>query len=202
MTARSPELAHRFFTNLGRVRNLIVCHAALQPLASPGADDVLRAAVVLLHATLEDLLREAEGMAMRADPANPKWALRWPGGKEREGLAALAPFVGQSTAEVFEAAIAEHLEQRTYNDFTQIVGALRALGIPTDGWAAALQVDLNLMTRRRHAIAHRADQVVDRSTGAAWVPAISPDHIALWLTAVEAVGQRVIDPHSTTRNPS
>ena len=201
MTARAPELARRFHTNLGRVRNLLACHEALQQTVAPDPDDVLRAAVVLLHATLEDLLREAERLAMRADPANPKWTLRWPGGKDREGLGVLAAFLGQSTADVFELAITEHLELRTYNDFTQIVGALRGLGISTDGWAAGLQVDLNLMTRRRHAIAHRADQVVDPNTGAAWVPAISKDHIALWLSAVEAVGQRVLDHLSATRSP-
>jgi hypothetical protein len=200
MSARSPELARRFFTNLGRVRNLIDCHAALQPLAPPGADDVLRAAVVLLHATLEDLLREAEGMALRADPALRARALTLPDGLERFTMAELAPFLGSTVADLFEQSVARYLNQRTYSNIGQIAAVLRDLGLRTDPWLKSLAPPLDQMTSRRHLIAHYADQTVDASGRTLQRP-IHPAVLAPWIVAVEHIGDRVI-AHLGTQPPA
>ena len=60
-----PEIEHRFADNLTRVESLVAAYdtqvaarGAAGRVAVPTAD-LLRAAVVFLHATLEDLLRSA-----------------------------------------------------------------------------------------------------------------------------------------------
>ena len=64
------EVAGRFDLNLARVAKLAHGSEALRPLL-PGAgtalaDDMLRSAVVLLHATLEDLLQSVAEVRLRA----------------------------------------------------------------------------------------------------------------------------------------
>ena len=49
--------AGRFRENLNRVRSLVAASASMTKEARDTGDDILRAAIVLLHATLEDMLR-------------------------------------------------------------------------------------------------------------------------------------------------
>jgi len=67
------EIELRFRANLARVDDLIDLYETIA-LVVPGkkltkASDILRAAVVLLHATLKDLLRSLAGWKLPASPA-------------------------------------------------------------------------------------------------------------------------------------
>lgn len=202
------DIAGRFRANLSRVRGLAM---AVNPAASGGSSapalapgvrsDMLRAAVILLHAALEDLLRSVEGRWWRTaalpenlrgltlvHPVHPPSSR--PG--EKFHLGDLSPWRGRTVDEVFEHAIASHLDHTTYNDVAQVRACMDKVGMDRQTWHGLDIGGLEAMIKRRHKIAHRADVGFSPTPGPALPQSIEHDEVSHWIDIVDRLGQRVL----------
>lgn len=127
--------------------------------------DIVRAAVLFLHATLEDLLRSSEELRFPSAPAKAFDRIRWvlPGAtkdeerlSERLSLTEFAAFRGQTVNEVLMRAFQRHHEQSNYNNENDVVGAIQRMGLEVEAYREFLP-ELQALMKRRHEIAHRAD---------------------------------------------
>ena len=152
----------RFDENLGRVRRIVGFYDAIG--GGPGrrpveVSDLLRAAVVLLHATFEDALR---GLAEWKLPAAPGSAfadvpLAGMKGKTRFDLSDLAAHRGRSVSDVIAESVAGYLDRSSFNNLGEVKALLGKIGIDpamVDPFARSLVA----MMSRRHWIVHRVDR--------------------------------------------
>ena len=125
------EAAERFNENIARVRNLQAVYKRY--LQRPGsgrrsalASDVLRSAVVLLHASLEELLRSL--LMDRLPGADedminevPLTGLSKNARAEKFFLGKLIPFRAEKVQDVFDKSIAEYLDTVSFNNVGDII---------------------------------------------------------------------------------
>lgn len=190
-----------FQVNLVRCRNLLVVYDKLAP-GGPGSPsivrvDVLRSAIVLLHASLEDIVRSASerllpfrGPDVLSELAFPDSAER---GKTKFSLGDLHPYRGQSVDEVIRAAVVSSLQRSNYNSVAEIAAALRRIGLDA-GLLDPDQASLEAFLRRRHLIVHRADvnPFRARKRGVRFTQHLSKATAEQWLTIVSNIGSRII----------
>lgn len=192
------EAIRRLSVNLSRVDSLLQSYHELagtgRGRASVQHVDILRAAVVLLHASLEDLLRSLEvaridqqvrdGVGLERIRFTLGDDLR----KEELSLSELARAHRDKTVrDVIHLALERELATRTYNNMSDVVEALRRLNLDKTK-VSALGAPLNAMMRRRHHIAHRADR--NDSSGRGHHPALplSANTVRGWLDNIRQVG--------------
>ncbi len=155
MAAIRDEIRVRFRDNLGRVRNLVELYSTSSGRGrgrrNVPESDILRAAVVLLHATLEDLLRSlAEWKLPAAKPeVFAEIALVGTKGRTKFGLQELADFRGKTVDEIIADSVKEHLERTSYNHPGDVKNTLGNIGVvlKIDDDDAA---ELAAMMSRRH----------------------------------------------------
>jgi hypothetical protein len=197
MKAIREEIGVRFHVNLSRMRSRVALNTS-SPRKGLGRrpvqdSDLLRSAVVLLHAALEDLLRSlAEWKLPTARPEIfAEVPLAGTRGKIRFGLQDLAGFRGQSVGDIISQSIKEHLERSNFNHPGDIKAVLESIGLDPriiDPVAA----ELAAMMSRRHWIAHRVDWHQDKERGRHQVKSLSNLTVTRWLVAVENFGQEVL----------
>ncbi|MGM0578380.1 MAG: hypothetical protein ACQEXJ_21830 [Myxococcota bacterium] len=135
--ATRDAIVDNFSSNLARVQSLLDVHDAI---GTPGPGrrttaqtDVLRAAVVLLHASLEDLLRSSSEQLLPGAEPHVLSEIGLPRGDgtsvERFRLGELARFRGDRVDDVIRAAVMAKLERSNYNNVNQVAGALDGLGV-------------------------------------------------------------------------
>lgn len=191
----------RFRDNLDRVRGLIaICEQSADSEAPTATDlsDVLRAAIVFLHATLEDVVRSVvewrlphcdaealDGVPLQGEPS-PKLT-----------LAQLSRHRGAMVDDVIRASVIAHLEKSNYNDPSQVVAALQRVGLDPHRLGPHLGLVATMM-KRRHWIVHRADRDVDprRRTHAA--RPIDKSFVHQMMNAVDSLCTAVIDQLPST----
>jgi hypothetical protein len=197
VTAIHEEIRNRFQSNLARVRNILAVY-----LSGPGKGrgrrgvqetDLLRAAVVLLHATLEDLLRSlAEWKLPMASPESlAEIPLAGTKRGTRVGLQELAGFRGRTVDEVIADSVKEHLEKSNDNHPGDVKSTLEQIGLDpriVDGYSA----ELAAMMTRRHWIAHRADRNTRRGAGHHPTKSLPSLAVSRWIDAVEQFGQDIL----------
>lgn len=199
MTAAStnPSIGKRFRDNLGRVNTLIQSATVRRGRPSPSDADRLRAAVVFLHATLEDLLRSNLEERWHLAPADKLSELRFPRPgsdkpKDKLSVAELAEHRGRTVSEVIQEAAAEHLKTRTFNHPGDIQTALDQAGY--DNGQSLLnpyRANLAAMMSRRHHIVHRADRNEVSGRGQHNERPISRQTLTVWYTAVADFGKEL-----------
>lgn len=202
------DIDQRFRANIARVRGLVT---TFESLAGKGrgrstvADaDVLRAAVVFLHATPEDLLRSSEELRLpiaKAEafrrPGSPgdSWLhLPEPGddkGKMKFTMVDLARFRGQTVDAIFEQAVDRYLTISNYNNVGDIKTTLDRTNLIT-AWMDSDALRLSAMMARRHWIAHRADVNQKRGSGQHAAKHIAKQDVLNWVACVESLGERVL----------
>ncbi len=166
---------------------------ALGTLEEVGAElhfsDILRAAVVLVHATLEDYLRSTAATLLPfADESTlntiPLVGVGSSGRAEKFLLGRLAPHRGKTVFDLIRESVDECLSTATYNDTTQISSLLVSLGAKVEK-VEHLFPQLDKFVRRRHQIVHRADKAPPRVDALEQVESITPDQVREWITAVK-----------------
>jgi hypothetical protein len=168
--AIQDEIHDRFHDNLERVRGLVESYESSGRRGSGRRSvketDLLRAAVVFLHATLEDLLRGlCEWKMPSANPdAFSDIPLVGTRGKTRFGLTELAGLRGRTVDEIITESVTEFLEKETYNHPGDIKAALEMIGIDAK-IVNKYSRPLAAIMSRRHWIAHRADRKRFRRPG-------------------------------------
>jgi hypothetical protein len=126
------EMQSRLDQNLDRVQSLVELYER-QAGSGPGRRgvkdaDLLRAAVVFLHATLEDLLRTL--LARRWPLTNmaellDKIPFAWK--KDKLSLSELVPHRDRKVSEIIEDAVESYLETSNFNNVGDVKEALRLL---------------------------------------------------------------------------
>lgn len=193
------QIGERFSQNIARVRNLVDVYETY--LAGPGPGrrghaktDVLRAATVLLHASVEDLLRSLAYWKLPqagADVLNQiplvsvAPATRFP-------LGALAAHRGQTVDDVITASVNGYLERSNYNNTDEVAAFLRSIGVEVarvKGWFSTLDE----LMKRRHQIVHRADRDEAGGRGRYAVRSIGRNKVREWIDTAEGFGNAVLD---------
>jgi hypothetical protein len=197
MTTLADIIRERFEENLDRIRNLVGVYTSNagigQGRRTVSDTDILRAAVVLLHATLEDLLRSlAEWKLPTAEPAVfSDLPFAGASGRTKFGLHELAQFRGQTVDEVIAKSVSQYLEKSSYNHVGDIKGILERIGM--DATMDKRQAgDLAALMSRRHWIAHRVDRNPKSGSGHHPVKSISSQSLSKWIDAVELFGHGVL----------
>lgn len=154
----------RFGENVGRVTNLIRLYDNLGGGARgrrpTHATDVLRSAVVLLHASLEEFLRAVarEGLVYGTEKALDRVPLAGQGRSTKPfSLSRLQKFRDKTVDQLLTASIDAYLEYETYNNVEQIHKLLAGVRLDPKNldcdWAS-----IGRMMARRHKVVHEADR--------------------------------------------
>lgn len=197
----SDDIDDRLRRNLARVDNLVAVYeerARARPGRSGVLDgDLLRAAIVFLHATLEDAVRSVltacwplatDAELFRRVP------FVLPDGHRPEKLSVgeLAQHLRAKTvAEVVTDAVEGVLARASFNDIDDLVLALRRAGIDPallDPHAAVVYV----VMQRRHWVVHRADRNIRSGRGHHEARSVRLADFRRWRVHVEALCRAII----------
>lgn len=150
-----------FLANARRAVNLYEL-AKETPQEKPVRDDILRSAVVLLHASVEEMLRSVAGWYLPkcgedalnriplADSLDPLRA-------EKFFLGKLLSHRGKTVDDLISESIHRHVERRTFSDTTEIVGLFETVGFEVDDELKKILPEIGALISRRHQVVHRAD---------------------------------------------
>ncbi|MFO7566056.1 MAG: hypothetical protein R6X02_25655 [Enhygromyxa sp.] len=199
------EIRQRLASNLARVERLISASDGFGSDAESDLikSDMLRAAVVFLHATLEDLLRS--GLELQLPRARPEQL----GGilfvveddrgetrkREKLSLTELTQYRGQTVDDTIKDVVVKHLDRSNFNNIEEIGAATRRMGISglrelgLDHHAE----DLIALTSRRHWIVHRVDRNPRPSAEEPETREIRVSTVTVWKNCVEAVCAGILD---------
>lgn len=196
-----PRIEQKLKDNIGRVRNMVKIYDDHLKGSGSGRrghlqTDVLRAATVFLHASLEDLLRSLSywklPLADRetidkvpivgSNGSSPKKFL----------LGELVEHRNKKIDELIKESVDEYLERSNYNNTGEIAALMPAIGVQVKNISAEFKILEELMARR-HQIVHRAD--IDESGGAGnhKVKSIGVTQVHKWIESVESFGITLLD---------
>lgn len=150
--------------NLERVENLVSLYGDPRPGRQKVKDtDVLRAALVLLHASMEDYLRALLGWKVETFDEDTLNRYGFPNGTKRPPtkitLGELSAHKGKSVDDLISEAVKGHLEEfQSFNDLGEVKRALVQCGIGQATVDAHNFGELPVMILRRHNIVHKADR--------------------------------------------
>lgn len=187
------QTTERLNRNIDRVRNLAGLYQAEgQGRRGVRDTDVLRAAVVLLHAGMEDYLRSL--LIWKVDGFGPdvlkdyrlQLGDEW---KEKVALPDLHALRGKSVDEVIADSVRAQIRKyQTFSDIGAVRKALDRCGIERDRVQEQDFDHLRIMIERRHQIVHHADRDDDaQGRGNHRTRSIGRGHMNNYLVAVEAL---------------
>lgn len=194
------KLTQTLKENLARVESLVSTYESHPDAQGRGRKDaavldILRAAVVLLHASLEDVLR---GVAAWKLPVAPKAVvddiplIGAPSATKRLPLGDLAAHRGKSIDSLIEASVESYLQRSNYNNTGEIAKLMDGVGIDISKVNGRF-ADLEDMMQRRHQIVHRADRKSQVSgSGDHTVRAINKHTVRTWAAAVQQFGNDLL----------
>lgn len=192
------QIESRFDQNLRRVENLIKTYVSTR---GPGRgrrdvsrNDILRAAVVFLHATLEDLVRSLEQWKLPAANDTILNAVPLAGSEGRPEkflLGRLAGHRGKTVDELINESVREYLAQSNYGNVEEVARTLTRIGLDVAKVKPHFP-RLSEMMARRHNIVHRADENPASGSGQHRAKAISPTGIQPWIDAVRGFGKDLL----------
>lgn len=184
-------IAQRIEDNLARVDNLITIYETFlagrgQGRRGSNKTDLLRAAIVLLHASLEDFLR---GLAAWKLPLAERRVIDGiplvgigPNAK-KFSLGELTAHRGKYVDDVIRESVDKHLEDSNYNDTTQICSLLEDIGVDSSLVNSEF-TSLQEMIERRHQIVHRADRDERGGSGSHKVRSLGRKKVRIWVKSV------------------
>lgn len=186
------EISNTFDYNLERVDNLLNVYKAATN--GPGrkhthSSDVLRASVVLLHATLEDYLRNLLlwKLPEATQDVLKKIPLKYDIDKSKHSFdfGDLFDHKEKTVDSVLRESIAFHLNAASFNDTREISNRLTQINCIVTPLISSTYSDLTEMIKRRHHIVHQADR--NRSAGRGQQKYISLNHqsVVRWRKSVE-----------------
>ena len=160
--------------------------------------DLLRASVIFLHASLEEVLR---GVALLTWHQSTKATLddvplfgsNPPARASKFFLGELVSFRGRSVDDLLRDSVAAYVGAHfNCNDTGQLAGALTRGGVVlTNAEKASFSV-LETMMKRRHLIVHQADRNASLGKGQHRARSISAPLVKSWVAAVEAVVSAIL----------
>jgi hypothetical protein len=183
---------------IARVDSLLDLHSFLSPIAAadsseqpPDPDDVLRAAVVLLHAHMEDSLRSVAREHLSRSSTDILKTIPLAGSyrAEKFTLADLIAHRGKSVDELLDESIRHALSKRSFNNCADVNKILEELGIDVAHCRSRF-AELDEMISRRHRIVHECDYIPDSGHPPA-LTSITPAAVEKWKDAVQDFLQKL-----------
>lgn len=197
-------IRERFDKNLGRVDSLIASYdnlpSASQQGRRPVSDgDLLRAAVVFMHATLEDLLRSLEGWKLPTSAPDFLKDVPLAGHRvvnsPKFNLGDLVAFRHDAVNDLIQSSVNAYLLERNYNDPAHIRRAIEACG--SDGsMVGPHAATLMAMMKRRHWIVHQMDRNSAVGPGQHAAQSIGRPLVQKWRDTLAQFGREVLDAFS------
>jgi hypothetical protein len=190
----------RLAENLSRALSLVQIHEKLYgkevKLEEAYKTDVLRAAVVFTHASLEDFLRTIGAKCLPNASEEilnsiPLKTVSNSGRAEKFFLGKLTKHRGKSVDSLIEESVIDYLERSNYNDTHEIATFLTSIGIDTSKVNDTFSA-LEQMMRRRHLIVHRADRLDMKLGEEQYADPLSPDQVNRWIEATRAFMVKVL----------
>lgn len=183
------QQVNRTAQNLKRAENLITAYqhpgGASQDREFDHQTDLLRAAVVFTHASLEDFIRSVlrAFLPWADEDALEDIPLAGTHGRAQKFfLGKLAKHRDKSVQQLLEESVDEYLEQSSYNNPAEILRILAAIRIelPLD---EGILRELGAMIKRRHAIVHRADGVEIKGESNVKATPLEAQTVVKWIQA-------------------
>ncbi|WP_413704966.1 hypothetical protein [Pseudomonas sp. Pseusp16] len=193
------RIAGRFAENIARVRNLVEIYTT--HLAGTGGGrrghaktDVLRAAVVLLHAATEDLLRSLAYWKLPSASADvlAKIPLITAPPAAKFSLGDLSAHRGKAVDTVISESVHGYLERSNYNNVDEVASLLTSIGVSLPNVNAQFTQLAQVMSRR-HLIVHRADRDETGGRGNHSVRSIGNINVSNWINGVESFGTALLN---------
>src|SRR5690554_2581801 len=185
-------IRERFTQNVVRVRSLISIYqnsvaGSGRGRRGPTKTDILRAATVLLHASLEDCLRSLAywKLPLSGRDVLDKIPLKSAAPAMKYSLGALVAHRGQRVDDVIRDSVNEYLERSNYNNTLEVAIFIESIGVDTNRVNASFPAIEELM-KRRHQIVHRADRDETGGRGNHSVRSIGRGKVVAWTDAAEA----------------
>jgi hypothetical protein len=151
------------------------------------ADDIVRAAIVLAHAALDDFIRSIGRVRYARLKGQLLKDVPLPGEKDTKfNLAAIAEYGDRTVDELIQESLDAYFARKSFNSASEVFGFVKALGINAEAARPVLPLVDELM-KRRHRIVHQAD-FEDSTQGH---PArLNPDdarRLVLWTRALDGL---------------
>ena len=157
--------------------------------------DVLRAAVVFLHATHEDLLRSLLEWKLPGAPAKylADIPLQGKPARTKFTLDDLAAHRGSTVDDLIARSVLQSLKRSNFNHPGEIERALDKIGLDKD-LLKLFKPQLGPLMARRHLIVHRADHSADSpGRGSSFALALHQKTVELWHEALREFGTNVLN---------
>ena len=154
----------------------------------------IAAAVVFLHATLEDLLRSVLEWRLPVADAASLREVPLTGKKPRSTITLdeLAAFRGLSVQDVIQRSVVDHLDRSNFNDPGEVDSVLEKVGLQK-GMLNPHRDLLGPMMKRRHWIVHRADRDVARGPGHHAALPLGRPEVDAWSGSLRQFGEAVLN---------
>jgi hypothetical protein len=191
------EIEQRFAINVARVRNLITLYDSRAPATGQGRrtvedTDLLRAGVVLLHASMEDVIRSVlEWKLPSAPPEKLKGTPLVGSVGEKFTMPDLAAHRGKTVDDVLAESVTASLLRSNYNHPGEVDDALERVGLPK-ALVDPVRDKLASAMSRRHWIVHRADRNEGKGSGYHAARPLQKRTVETWLGAVEQLGRSIL----------
>lgn len=196
-TSIIDDLMITYDNNLGRVRNLLKIYDTLKKRGRSKVinSDLLRVAVVLLHATLEDFLRTVMKELLPEKGKLDKIPLYSEDYKNlpKFTLADLSKYRDLSVEDVITNSVHHYLNKQSYNNATEIMAAIRSVNISTNKKMQQYCSKIEVMVQRRHHIVHQADKQDKTGQGNFKVKSISYKNVSNWIDDVDKFITEIIN---------
>jgi hypothetical protein len=195
----SSEFAHFFVDqitvfreNMDRAQSLIDIYKSISEInlkkRSIHATDILRAAVVFMHAALEELLRSliivAHSNAKQSEIDKiPLFSIKKSRQAEKFLLGALLEHQKITVEEVIRKSVEAHFSTQTFNNRQDLVRAMDMIGVKKE-LAKDVLPTLGTMLERRHQIVHRMDRPKLKEDQWIRATSLNPRHVEKWAKSV------------------
>ena len=205
MTSEIKEIKSRVNANVSRVEGLVKVYTEMgkngnygQGRRPTGFSDVLRAATVLLHASIEDLLRSiarwklplTRDAAALKDYPFPVSVLEKR--QDKVTMGDLLKFKSKSAKQIIKQGINEYLDRSSYNNTREIARLLKDLKIPDENMKEHYS-DIEKMMKRRHHIVHQADRNDTPGQGHHKTKPINVHTLNKWINCVRDFSNKLLD---------
>lgn len=184
--------------NVSRVESLVKYSQTLGSKEEHITSDLLRLAVVFLHATLEEVLRSlARDLLPYSDEKTlDKIPLAGMPSPAKFSLGKLASYRDKTVSRLIQDSVDAHLLKSTYNDTDDVADLLNSLGAEIKEDVRSLFPQIQALMERRHQIVHRAD----RRTRQEESERIDSEQVLKWVDAVSFfAGEVLSDPNLEQR---
>jgi hypothetical protein len=180
----------RFEDNIKRVDGLITLYDRVKNLPKSNdilSTDILRAAVVFLHASQEDYIRSlmSEWLISKGGGSNLEHIplMGSEGRAEKFSLEKLRRFSDWPVKKLLEESVAQAMSKRSFNQYSEITASMKSISISLRSFDQ--QKEINDLIQRRHKIVHEVDQVPQAKSDKQKSKSLQEKTVRLWKEASE-----------------